>query len=57
MTIGYQQVSDFKLFVGNMPADVSHDEIMTFFSPYGEISEVYIMSGSRSRSSPDSSNP
>lgn len=50
MTIGYQQVSDFKLFVGNMPADVSHDEIMTFFSPYGEISEVYIMSGSRSRS-------
>ena len=42
--------NDFKLFVGNMPGDVTTDEISTVFSQFGQVVEVYIMSGSRSRS-------
>jgi len=42
--------SDFKLFVGNMPGDVSPEEIRSAFSKCGPIVEVYIMGGNRSRS-------
>jgi RNA recognition motif-containing protein len=41
---------DFKLFVGNMPGDVSPEEIRIAFSKFGPIVEVYIMGGNRSRS-------
>jgi RNA recognition motif-containing protein len=41
---------DFKLFVGNMPGDVSPEEIRMAFSKFGPIVEVYIMGGNRSRS-------
>jgi RNA recognition motif-containing protein len=42
--------NDFKLFVGNMPGDVSADEISAVFSKFGQVFEVHIMSGNRSRS-------
>ena len=42
--------SDSKLFVGNMPSDVREDEIATVFAKFGEIVEIHIMSGTRSRS-------
>jgi len=42
--------NDFKLFVGNMPGDVSPEEIRSAFSRFGPIVEVYIMGGNRSRS-------
>jgi RNA recognition motif-containing protein len=45
-----QQFSDFKLFVGNMPCDVTSEEIEELFSNFGELVEVHIMSGARSRS-------
>jgi hypothetical protein len=45
-----QQFSEFKLFVGNMPCDVSTEEIESVFSQFGELVEVHIMSGTRSRS-------
>ena len=50
MIMGSTQLNDYKLFVGNMPADVSNEEILDFFSPFGDVVEVYIMSGTRSRS-------
>ena len=42
--------SDFKLFVGNMPGDVTPEEIRSAFQKFGPIVEVYIMGGNRSRS-------
>jgi CUG-BP- and ETR3-like factor len=45
-----QQFNDFKLFVGNMPCDVTQDEIFGVFSTFGQLVEVHMMSGTRSRS-------
>ena len=45
-----QQFAEYKLFVGNMPGNVSTDEIESVFSKFGELVEVHIMSGTRSRS-------
>jgi RNA recognition motif-containing protein len=42
--------TDHKLFVGNMPSDVREDEIQNVFSRFGEIVEIHLMSGARSRS-------
>jgi RNA recognition motif-containing protein len=42
--------NDFKLFVGNMPGDVTPEEIRAAFAKFGDIVEVYIMGGNRSRS-------
>jgi len=42
--------NDFKLFVGNMPGDITPEEIRVAFSKFGDIVEVYIMGGNRSRS-------
>ena len=50
MSNQHKQQPEFKLFVGNMPSDVSVEEIETLFSNFGEVVEVHIMSGNRSRS-------
>lgn len=42
--------SEFKLFVGNMPGDVTSDEIESVFRKFGTIVEVHIMCGNRSKS-------
>ena len=42
--------SDFKLFVGNMPGDVTAEEIQSVFAKFGTIHEVYTMGGTRSKS-------
>lgn len=31
-----------RLYIGNLPADVTEDELKTLFAPYGETSELYI---------------
>ena len=49
-TTTIQNHTEFKLFVGNMPGDVSTSEIESLFYKIGELIEVHIMSGSRSRS-------
>lgn len=41
---------EHKLFVGNMPGDVTAEEIEAAFSQFGSIVEVYIMGGNRSKS-------
>ncbi|WP_277214141.1 hypothetical protein, partial [Isoptericola croceus] len=31
-----------RLYIGNLPADVTEDELKTLFTPYGDTSELYI---------------
>jgi RNA recognition motif-containing protein len=50
MVLPPQQFAEYKLFVGNMPCDVSNEEIASVFGKFGELAEVHIMSGTRSRS-------
>jgi len=39
-----------KLFIGNLPADVTQDELKTTFQQYGQLQDVHIMAANRSRS-------
>lgn len=39
-----QQTEGHKLFVGDLPADVSKDELQTIFSTYGEVINIHLMS-------------
>lgn len=39
-----------KLFIGNLPPDVTQDELKTTFQQYGQLQDVHIMSANRSRS-------
>ena len=39
-----------KLFVGNLPPDVTEGELLRLFCEYGELLEVFVMGGERSRS-------
>ena len=41
---------DYKLFVGNLPPDVTEGELLKLFCDYGELLEVFVMGGERSRS-------
>jgi len=38
-----------KLFVGNLPADTSEQDLRRLFSSYGDVREVHVMSSARSR--------
>eukprot|EP00930_Biecheleria_cincta_P074012 TRINITY_DN6124_c0_g1_i4.p1 TRINITY_DN6124_c0_g1~~TRINITY_DN6124_c0_g1_i4.p1 ORF type:complete len:480 (-),score=89.75 TRINITY_DN6124_c0_g1_i4:156-1595(-) len=33
----------YKLFVGSLPTDCSHDELSTVFSTYGEVTHIHVM--------------
>ena len=39
-----------KLFIGNLPKDVTEGELLRLFTEYGELQEIFIMGGERSRS-------
>jgi RNA recognition motif-containing protein len=43
-------LSDFKLFVGNMPADATKEEVIALFGRFGTLCEVFLMGGGRSKS-------
>lgn len=38
-----------KLFVGNLPADCTPEELRSFFQEYGQVADVHLMSAARSR--------
>merc|ERR1719203_1139315 len=40
-----QVVSETKLFVGNLPDDVSEDALQYVFGTYGKVEHVHIMTG------------
>jgi RNA recognition motif-containing protein len=40
----------YKLFIGNLPPDVTDGELLKVFAEHGELLEVFIMGGERSRS-------
>lgn len=40
---------EYKLFVGNLPSDISDEDMRTVFSTYGHVTDVHIMTG-RSKS-------
>jgi CUG-BP- and ETR3-like factor len=39
-----------KLFIGNLPKDVTEGELLRLFTEYGDLQEIFIMGGERSRS-------
>jgi RNA recognition motif-containing protein len=39
-----------KLFIGNLPRDVTEGELLRVFTEFGELQEIFIMGGGRSRS-------
>ena len=43
-------IEGHKLFVGNLPPDVTEGELLRLFCEYGELLEVFVMGGERSRS-------
>mmetsp|Transcript_3185 Transcript_3185/g.7487 ORF Transcript_3185/g.7487 Transcript_3185/m.7487 type:complete len:441 (-) Transcript_3185:51-1373(-) len=38
-------LQEYKLFVGNLPADISEEDMRTVFSTYGMVTDVHIMTG------------
>lgn len=38
-------MNEFKLFVGNLPSDISEEDMRTVFSTYGLVTDVHIMTG------------
>ncbi|CAD7948258.1 unnamed protein product [Amoebophrya sp. A120] len=40
-----EQVMEYKLFVGNLPADISEEDMRTVFTTYGMVTDVHIMTG------------
>jgi CUG-BP- and ETR3-like factor len=39
-----------KLFIGNLPRDVTEGELLRLFAEFGDLQEIFIMGGERSRS-------
>jgi RNA recognition motif-containing protein len=47
---GLPQLQEAKLFVGNLPSDITNEELQYVFSNYGTVSKLHIMDSARSKS-------